>query len=132
MNHDYDIPEPAKISQPHKTTYKAPAPAKLLEKKKPHCRTASAALPPQEIPRPCNQCIIFWTDFTSKRKSAEGRKKDADNPAIFKAAGEAWSELEDKSYWAERAAIEKAEHKKLYPDYHYGTPKSIKTKFRPT
>lgn len=96
------------------------------------CRCAMAKkVATAHIPRPRNKYIIFRNDFSAQWRTSKGQKRGTANADISKAAGETWQALGEKGQakYAARAAIEKAEHKRQYPEYHYTPIKKIQAHF---
>jgi hypothetical protein len=83
------------------------------------------------IPRPRNPFIIFRVMFSSRRPVSKGKKRGNANPDISKEAGDAWADLgeEGRKKYRDQAKIEAAEHKRLYPNYHYNPKEKIQAKF---
>ncbi|KAF9477812.1 hypothetical protein BDN70DRAFT_778179, partial [Pholiota conissans] len=67
------------------------------------------------IPRPRNAFIIFRSDYINSHRL------DPNQATVSKLAGAAWWKLspEQKQPYIGMAEHEKAEHKRLHPDYHY-------------
>jgi hypothetical protein len=85
----------------------------------------------KHIPRPRNAFIIFRTQFSSRYRTSRDVKRGSANAHISIAAGEYWRELgvEGQRKFKVQAEIEKAEHCKQYPNYHYTPMKKIQAKF---
>lgn len=85
----------------------------------------------KHIPRPRNAFIIFRTQFSSRFRTPRDVKRGSANAHISIAAGEYWRALgvEGQRKFKIQAEIEKAEHRKQYPNYHYTPMKKIQAKF---
>ncbi|KAI0072644.1 hypothetical protein K474DRAFT_1604724, partial [Panus rudis PR-1116 ss-1] len=68
---------------------------------------------PAHIRRPRNCFIIYLAD---KRKELQGNQKD-----VTQTVGAMWAkeEPEVRQHYARLADMERAEHKRKYPDYRY-------------
>lgn len=83
------------------------------------------------IPRPRNAFIIFRGDFSSRFRTSRDQKRGTANADISKLAGQTWRRIGKKGQaeYQVRAAQEKEEHRKQYPNYHYTPMKKIKARF---
>ena len=94
------------------------------------CEPATGAKEPH-IPRPRNHFIIFRGDISSRYRTSRDTKRGISNPNISKVAGDLWKALgpEGQAPYKLRAAREKAEHRRQYPNYHYTPMKKIQARF---
>ncbi|KAF9052032.1 high mobility group box domain-containing protein, partial [Panaeolus papilionaceus] len=71
------------------------------------------------IPRPPNAFMLFRADFV-KQKHVPG-SIETNHGSLSKIIGTCWHNLPDseRRVWQNRAKIEKAKHKALYPDYRF-------------
>ncbi|KAI0809277.1 high mobility group box domain-containing protein, partial [Irpex lacteus] len=71
------------------------------------------------IRRPRNPFIIFRTEYYRTKKSSLTFEKD--HRHISRIIGFCWRNLSpaEKKPWYDKAAAEKKEHARLYPDYQY-------------
>jgi len=83
------------------------------------------------IPRPRNAFIIFRGDFSSRFRTSRDQKRGTANADISKLAGQTWRKIGKKGQeeYQVRAAQEKEEHRKQYPNYHYTPMKKIQARF---
>lgn len=83
------------------------------------------------IPRPRNAFIIFRGDFSSRFRTSKDQKRGTANADISKLAGQTWRRIGKKGQaeYQVRAAKEKEEHRKQYPNYHYTPMKKIQARF---
>ena len=83
------------------------------------------------IPRPRNAFIIFRGDFSSRFRTSRDQKRGTANADISKLAGQTWRRIGKKAQaqYQVRAAQEKEEHRKQYPNYHYTPMKKIRARF---
>ena len=94
------------------------------------CELGTSATEPH-IPRPRNAFIIFRRDFSSRFRTSRDKKRGAANADISKLAGQMWRSIGKKGQaeYQVRAAKEKEEHRKQYPNYHYTPMKKIQARF---
>ena len=94
------------------------------------CELGTSATEPH-IPRPRNAFIIFRGDFSSRFRTSRDKKRGAANADISKLAGQMWRSIGKKGQaeYQVRAAKEKEEHRKQYPNYHYTPMKKIQARF---
>jgi hypothetical protein len=131
-----DYPKPANWAQQQKKQNAAQAAGAMKDiniATVQRCRCALANnVTKQHISRPRNAFIIFRTRFSAHWRTTRGVKRGTDNVKISKAAGEVWAELKQNggiAKYQREAAIEKAEHKKQYPNYTYTPIKKIQARF---
>jgi hypothetical protein len=132
---DLTSPEPANSNQQRRKQTASQAAGAMKELNiatVQRCRCPPAKnVTEKHIPRPRNAFIIFRTQFSSRFRTSRDVKRGSANAHISIAAGEYWRALgvEGQRKFKIQAEIEKAEHRKQYPNYHYTPMKKIQAKF---
>jgi hypothetical protein len=135
LSRDLTSPEPANLNQQKRKQTASQAAGAMKELNiatVQRCRCPPAKnVTEKHIPRPRNAFIIFRTQFSSRYRTSRDVKRGSANAHISIAAGEYWRELgvEGQRKFKIQAEIEKAEHRKQYPNYHYTPMKKIQAKF---
>ncbi|KAJ4471546.1 hypothetical protein J3R30DRAFT_1092755 [Lentinula aciculospora] len=71
------------------------------------------------IPRPPNAFMLFRADFVKQKHVPNSI--ETNHSSLSKIIGSCWRSLptEEKAIWEKRARVEKAEHKRKYPEYRF-------------
>ncbi|KAJ3711527.1 hypothetical protein C8R42DRAFT_728552 [Lentinula raphanica] len=71
------------------------------------------------IPRPPNAFMLFRADFVKQKHVPNSI--ETNHSSLSKIIGSCWRSLpvEEKAIWEKRARLEKAEHKRKYPEYRF-------------